>query len=42
MAQEGHILTENQLVALEKKREKQESTGEIESHHLGYLLSQDT
>ncbi len=42
MAQEGHILTEAQLVALEKKKEKQESLGEIESHHPGYLLSQDT
>jgi hypothetical protein len=41
MAQEGHIFTENQLVALEKKKEKQESIGETESY-LGYLLSQDT
>lgn len=42
MAQEGHLLTEAQLAALEKKKEKQESLGEIESHHPGYLLSQDT
>ena len=42
MAQGGHILTENQLVALEKKKEKQKYIGEIESYHLGYLLSQDS
>jgi hypothetical protein len=39
MAQEEHILIKNQLVALEKKKE---FIKEIESYHLGYLLSQDT
>lgn len=42
MAQENHILTEAQLIALERKKQEQEIQGEIESHHPGYLLSQDT
>lgn len=42
VAQEGVILTEAQLVALERKKEKQEAIGEIETEHPGYLVSQDT
>jgi transposase InsO family protein len=42
VAQEGGILTETQLVALERKKEKLEAAGEIETEHPGYLGSQDT
>lgn len=42
VAQEGIILTEAQLVALERKKEKQEALGEIETEHPGYLGAQDT
>jgi hypothetical protein len=42
VAQDGLILTEAQLVALERKKEKQEAVGEIETEHPGYLGSQDT
>lgn len=42
MAQEGLILTEAQLMALERKKEKREALGEIETEHPGYLGSQDT
>jgi transposase InsO family protein len=42
VAQEGIILTENQLAALEKAREDQEAHGEIDSEHPGYLGAQDT
>jgi transposase InsO family protein len=42
VAQEGIILTEAQLVALERKKEKQEAQGEIETEHPGYLGAQDT
>lgn len=41
-AQEGLILTEAQIVALEKQKSKREAAGEIETHHPGYLGSQDT
>lgn len=41
-AQEGILLTEDQLAALEKAKEKREAHGEIESEHPGYLGSQDT
>jgi transposase InsO family protein len=41
-AQEGILLTEAQLAALEKAKEKREAAGEIESEHPGYLGSQDT
>jgi transposase InsO family protein len=42
MAEEGLILTEAQLIALERKKEKREAHGEIETEHPGYLGSQDT
>jgi transposase InsO family protein len=42
MAQDNIILTEAQLVALEKQKQKKESVGEIESEPPGYLGSQDT
>src|ERR1044071_5885566 len=42
MAQEGLILTEAQMMALERKKEKREALGEIETEHPGYLGSQDT
>lgn len=42
VAQEGTILTEAQLIALERKKEKQEALGEIETEHPGYLGAQDT
>ena len=40
--QEGIILTEAQVVALERKKQDDEACGEIETHHPGYLGSQDT
>ena len=42
VAQDGLILTEAQVIAMERKREKQEAHGEIETEHPGYLGSQDT
>jgi transposase InsO family protein len=42
VAAEGLILTERQVAALEKKKEEGEAHGEIETHHPGYLVSQDT
>ena len=42
VAQDGLILTEGQISALEKKKEDRESKGEIETHHPGYLGAQDT
>jgi transposase InsO family protein len=41
-AKEGLILTEAQVVALERKREDDEIFGDIETAHPGYLGSQDT
>lgn len=40
--QDGIILTEEQLAALEKVKEQREAHGEIETEHPGYLGSQDT
>ena len=40
-AEEGLILTESQI-ALEKKKDDDLASGEIETHHPGYLGSQDT
>jgi transposase InsO family protein len=42
VAQDGIILTEAQLVALENKKAEKEAYGEIETEHPGYLGSQDT
>ena len=41
-AEEGMVLTEAQVQALERKKEDDEANGEIESQHPGYLGSQDT
>ena len=41
-AEEGLILTEAQVQALERKKQDDEACGEIESYHPGYLGSQDT
>ena len=37
VAQEGAILTESQLAALEKAKQEKEAYGEIETEHPGYL-----
>ncbi|AUQ65258.1 IS481 family transposase [Phaeobacter inhibens] len=42
VAEEGAILTEAQVQALEKKKLDDEACGEIETAHPGYLGSQDT
>ena len=42
VAHDGLILTEAQVIALERKKEKQEAHGEIETEHPGYLGAQDT
>jgi transposase InsO family protein len=43
MAQDGAmVLTEAQVVALERKRDDDQACGEIETAHPGYLGSQDT
>ena len=42
VAEEGIILTEAQIQALEKKKLDDEACGEIETAHPGYLGSQDT
>lgn len=41
-AEEGIVLTENQIAALERKKEDDLVCGEIETAHPGYLGSQDT
>ena len=42
MAEENLVLTEAQVQALEKKKEADVASGEIETAHPGYLGSQDT
>ena len=42
VAASGQVLTEAQMVALEKAKAKKEAHGEIETEHPGYLLAQDT
>jgi transposase InsO family protein len=41
-AQEGLVLTESQLAALERSKLEKEAHGEIETEHPGYLGAQDT
>jgi transposase InsO family protein len=41
-AQDGILLTERQVAALEKQKQKREAFGEIETQHPGYLIAQDT
>ena len=42
VANDGIILSDAQVAALEKKKFDDEACGEIETHHPGYLGSQDT
>ena len=39
---EGMVLTEAQVIALERAKEEKAAHGEIETHHPGYLGAQDT
>ena len=41
-AEEGLLLTENQIAALERKKDDDLACGEIETAHPGYLGAQDT
>ena len=42
VAEDGVVLTEAQVAALEQKRDDEEAHGEIETAHPGYLGAQDT
>jgi len=42
VAQDGGVLTESQVAALERAKEEKEAHGEIETEHPGYLVAQDT
>jgi hypothetical protein len=42
VAQEGLILTEDQVRALERAKQEKQAHGEIETEHSGYLGAQDT
>lgn len=42
VAKEGVVLTERQMLALERAKEEKIAWGEIETEHVGYLGSQDT
>lgn len=42
VAEQGIVLTDAQVAALEKKKQDDEACGEIETAHPGYLGSQDT
>lgn len=42
VAREGVVLTESQLMAMERREGEKEAHGEIETEHPGYLGSQDT
>jgi len=42
VAQDGVILTEGQIVALERAKDEKQAHGEIETEHPGYLGAQDT
>jgi len=42
VAKEGIILTDAQVLAIKRKKFDDEACGEIETHHPGYLGSQDT
>ncbi len=41
-AENTGVLTESQVQALESAKEEKEAHGEVESHHPGYLVAQDT
>lgn len=42
VAEDGIVLTDSQIEALERKKQDDEAHGEIETEHPGYLGSQDT
>ena len=41
-AEQGNVLTESQVQALEQSREEKQAHGEIETFHPGFLFGQDT
>lgn len=41
-AENSHVLTESQVIALETAQEEKQAHGEIESFHPGFLFGQDT